>query len=155
MKFAFIQVIPRLVRESQIHTKKEKKEQMLAVDRGWRKYWEAGGVTAYQSDTSWCSAWLEGSSYSFWMKTALLCHVTAWLNLFLCIHLIFLGGILNICCAMNIVLQWMLNLLRFNSAFASETVLCNVLLTSALHIAALCLGLCFGFGGYLQIGTHQ
>jgi len=34
MKFAFIQVIPRLVRESQIHTKKEKKEQMLAVDRG-------------------------------------------------------------------------------------------------------------------------
>ena len=49
--------------------------------------------------------------------------------------------------AMNIVLQWMLALLRFNRAFASETVLCNVLLTSALHIAAICLGLCFGFRG--------
>lgn len=57
------------------------------------------------------------------------------------------GGIVNICCAMNVVLQWMLDFLRFNRAFASETVLHNVLLTSALHIAAICLGLCFGGGG--------
>lgn len=57
------------------------------------------------------------------------------------------GGIVNICCAMNVVLQWMLDFLRFNHAFASETVLHNVLLTSALHIAAICLELCFGVGG--------
>lgn len=37
--------------------------------------------------------------------------------------------------------------LEINCAFASETVLCNVLPTSALHIAAICLGLCFVSGG--------
>lgn len=90
---------------------------MLAVDGDWRK---SGEVTAYQSGTSWCSVWLEWSSEPFWIKAALLCHVTAPLIHFQCIHLIFLGDILSIRYAMNIVLQWMLELLRFNCALASE-----------------------------------
>lgn len=104
-------------------------------------------VAAHQSGTSWCSAWLEGSSSLLWMQAALLYHVTASLNHFLCINCYFLGGTRNICHAMNIVLQWMLDLWRCNCAFVSERVLCNVSLTSAFHIAAICLGLCFGFRG--------
>lgn len=60
-------------------------------------------------------------------------------------HLIFLGGTRNIHCAVNIVLQWMLDLLTCNCAFALETGLCNVSLLP--FIAAICLGLCFGFRG--------
>lgn len=81
------------------------------------------------------------------MKAALLCHVTAQLNCFLCIHLMFLGGILNICSAVNIILQCMLDLLRFNHAFASEQccAMCCLLLPYILQPYVL--ELCFGFGG--------
>lgn len=46
-------------------------------------------VATHQNGTS---AWLGGSSSLVWMQAALLCHVTASLNHFLCIIWYFLGA---------------------------------------------------------------